>query len=201
MYIKKKFSSVISPNFDGVFKRDFSAALHRDTHESTAWKNWIAFLDERLCAECRTKHGKIYAMNEPVLDEPPIHRFCRCRILPMRAITPGEATTDGEDGADYWLNQFGKLPQYYISKEDLFSLGWRAGKTVASTAPGKMVFGGVFYNEEGRLPMTYGRIWYEADIDYHGGRRNDHRIVFSNDGLVFATYDHYMTFVEIAWEG
>jgi len=42
-----------------------------------------------------------------------------------------------------------------------------------------------------------GRIWYEADINYTGGKRKKQRIVWSNDGLIFVTYDHYKTFYEI----
>jgi len=41
------------------------------------------------------------------------------------------------------------------------------------------------------------RIWYEADIDYQRGYRGLSRIVYSNDGLIFVTYDHYRTFIEI----
>ncbi len=52
-------------------------------------------------------------------------------------------------------------------------------------------------NDDGVLPQKNNRIWYEADINYTGGYRNTQRIVFSNDGLVFVTYDHYKTFIEI----
>ena len=52
----------------------------------------------------------------------------------------------------------------------------------------------------GRLPYAPGRIWYEADFDYTGGFRNDCRLIFSNDGLLFVTYDHYETFIEIVLE-
>ena len=44
---------------------------------------------------------------------------------------------------------------------------------------------------------NHGRIWYEADINYESGYRNDARILYSNDGLIFASYDHYTTFYEI----
>ncbi len=64
-------------------------------------------------------------------------------------------------------------------------------------APGKMIYGGVFKNRQGKLPQSDGRIWYEADINYTSGWRNNDRILFSNDGLIFVTYDHYMTFIEI----
>ncbi len=47
------------------------------------------------------------------------------------------------------------------------------------------------------LPQENNRIWYEADINYKEGKRNSQRIVWSNDGLIFVTYDHYKTFYEI----
>lgn len=40
-------------------------------------------------------------------------------------------------------------------------------------------------------------MWHE---NYTGGYRNTQRIVFSNDGLIFVTYDHYKTFAEITGE-
>ena len=64
-------------------------------------------------------------------------------------------------------------------------------------APGMMVYGGIYENENNHLPSAPGRVWYEADINYYEGQRNRHRIVWSNDGLIFVTYDHYHTFYEI----
>lgn len=55
----------------------------------------------------------------------------------------------------------------------------------------------VYENSDGHLPDAPGRIWYEADINYYDGRRNRHRVLWSNDGLIFVTYDHYSTFYEI----
>ena len=63
--------------------------------------------------------------------------------------------------------------------------------------PGKMLMGGVYQNKDGHLPRESGRIWYEADINYTKGYRGIERIVFSNDGLIFVTYDRYETFYEI----
>ena len=60
-----------------------------------------------------------------------------------------------------------------------------------------MIFGGLYNNDDEKLPNSDGRIWYEADINYIRGYRNSQRIIFSNDGLIFVTYDHYMTFYEI----
>jgi len=67
--------------------------------------------------------------------------------------------------------------------------------------PGATIGGDVFYNDKSILPIEDGRIWYEADINYRGGYRNTHRLVYSNDGLMFVTYDHYQTFYEIIYNG
>ena len=60
--------------------------------------------------------------------------------------------------------------------------------------------GDKFGNREGILPKEDGRVYYECDIDYEGGYRNEKRIVFSNDGLIFYTEDHYQSFEELSNE-
>ena len=60
-----------------------------------------------------------------------------------------------------------------------------------------MLGGDVYHNGDSKLPDAPDRIWYEADIHYDGGKRNRQRLLYSNDGLMFATYDHYHTFYEI----
>ena len=90
-----------------------------------------------------------------------------------------------------------KLPDYYILENDLKVLGWKAGKWPSNFANGKMLKGGVYKNANYHLPQENNRIWYEADINYREGKRNSQRIVWSNDGLIFVTYDHYKTFYEI----
>ena len=60
-----------------------------------------------------------------------------------------------------------------------------------------MIGGDEFLNDKEKLPRAPGRTWYEADIDYMYGKRNLKRILYSNDGLVFVSEDHYQTFYEI----
>lgn len=60
-----------------------------------------------------------------------------------------------------------------------------------------MIGGDRYHNDDERLPVKAGRIWFEADINYFAGYRTADRILFSNDGLIFVTYDHYNTFEEI----
>lgn len=114
-----------------------------------------------------------------------------------KSIIAGNATKDGENGADFWIKYYGKLPDYYISSEELELLGWKWGKSPRKFAPGKMITKGIYKNKDKHLPDELGRIWYEADINYYEGKRNRHRLLWSNDGLIFVTYDHYETFYEI----
>ena len=60
-----------------------------------------------------------------------------------------------------------------------------------------MLFKGIYENKNGHLPTVPNRTWYEADINFKFGFRGTDRILFSNDGLIFVTYDHYNTFIEI----
>ena len=168
--------------------------------KSKNWKHWVAQLDLQTCENCRKMQGKIYPINRRVSDGPPLHLYCRCRIKSMDTVVCGECSKEGKNGADWWLMNRNILPDYYISIEDLLDAGWYYGKAPAKFAPGKMVFGGIYRNDEGLLPQKEGRVWFEADINYHSGQRTGDRLVWSNDGLVFVTYDHYETFKEVVGE-
>ena len=147
---------------------------------------------------CRKKNGKIYDIDEIVYPEPPLHANCRCVIERLKVLLAGTATIYGKKGADWHLKMYGRLPSYYITPEYAINEGWNAKKgDLFIKCPGKMIFGGVYQNRNGHLPSAVGRIWYEADINYESGYRGTDRILFSNDGLIFVTYDHYHTFIEI----
>ena len=165
--------------------------------ESSKFKNWIAILDIKTCLICRNMHGKIWDIDEAVENEPPVHPRCRCAIKPMVTIKSGTATINKTDGADWHLKYNKRLPNHYISYKDILDLGWKSGKSPSNYAPDKSVTRGNYGNFDLRLPYTEGREWYEADINYKIGKRNGQRILWSNDGLIFVTYDHYKTFYEI----
>lgn len=102
--------------------------------------------------------------------------------------------TAKEDVALY-LMLYGHLPGNFITKDEAQILGWDSrSSNLWDVAPGMSIGGDVFGNREGLLPDQKGRIYYECDIDYEGGYRNAKRIVFSNDGLIYYTEDHYETF-------
>lgn len=102
--------------------------------------------------------------------------------------------TSQEDVALY-IHMYGTLPNNYITKEEAYSLGWdKDSNNLWDIADHKSIGGDRFYNREGLLPNASGRYFYECDINYTGTRRGAERIVFSNDGLVYYTADHYESF-------
>jgi guanyl-specific ribonuclease Sa len=105
--------------------------------------------------------------------------------------------TDKERVALY-IHTYGHLPNNYITKAEAQRLGWDSQSgNLRKVAPGKSIGGDKFGNYEGQLPKDKKRKYYECDIDYGGGRRNAKRIIFSNDGLIFYTDDHYKTFEQL----
>ena len=102
-----------------------------------------------------------------------------------------------EEVADY-LREHGELPDYYLTKQQAREQGWDPQKgNLHDIAPGMSIGGDRFHNREGLLPDSKGRQWFEADIGYDGGHRGAERIVFSNDGLIYYTADHYKTFEQL----
>lgn len=98
-----------------------------------------------------------------------------------------------EDVALY-LVTYGYLPSNFITKDEARDLGWEGG-SVETYAPGFAIGGDKFGNREGLLPKADGRQYYECDIDTDGASsRGAKRLVFSNDGLIFYTDDHYESF-------
>ena len=93
-----------------------------------------------------------------------------------------------------YLHTYGYLPGNFITKNEARELGWEGG-SVEEYAPGYAIGGDVFGNREGLLPDAPGRTYYECDIDTSGAdSRGANRIVFSNDGLIYLTRNHYESF-------
>lgn len=170
--------------------------------DSENWADWMSVLGPKTCEDCEDNHGKIFSISIlNALKARPVgkHPRGRCIYVPMRTRAVGTATNQGENGADFHLYYYHKLPDYYINKSTAFLHGWKAGKRdLNKLLPGKMIGGDIYDNENSKLPVRPGRIWFEADINYAGGkRRNRQRTLYSNDGLLFITLDHYHTFYEI----
>ncbi len=105
--------------------------------------------------------------------------------------------TEPQAIADY-LFKHGELPENFITKEEAQDLGWDSSRNyVSDVAPGKSIGGDRFGNYEGQLPKAKGRKFFECDANYTGGKRGPERIVYSSDGRVWYTKDHYGTFEEL----
>ncbi len=163
---------------------------------STRWANWESKLTERTCPECQDRHGKIVDISElKNRFTKIIHFFCQCLLVPMRT---KEAGTVDSRNADIYLMYYGVLPEWYITKDEAMANGWsKKKKNFDNVLPGRVLGGDVFYNNKNKLPSKKGREWYEAYINHIRGERNMQRIVYSNDGLIFVTHDHYETFYEL----
>ncbi len=105
--------------------------------------------------------------------------------------------TSMEEVAVY-LAAFGHLPTNFITKKQAQALGWNSREgNLSAVAPGKSIGGDYFGNYEGNVPDAKGRSWTECDIDADGGFRNGKRIVFSSDGLIYYSDDHYASFTQV----
>lgn len=167
--------------------------------DSINWANWMSQLAFNTCKYCVEQHGKIVDIS--ILEnktEVNAHKNCQCEYVPMRTKIEGTATNQGINGVDVYLMKYWKLPNYYVTKEAAKNAGWVSWKgNLDNVLPTSMIGGNVYRNKDGKLPQANGRIWYEVDINYDGGFRGRQRILFSNDGLIFVSYDHYQTFYEI----
>lgn len=131
-------------------------------------------------AEAESTETVVEVSTEPVSTEPEL-------------IDPDGSYTTCEDVALY-LETYGELPDNFITKNEARELGWEGG-SLEPYAPGKCIGGDKFGNREGLLPKEQGRTYRECDIDTLGAKsRGAKRIVYSNDGLIYYTDDHYESF-------
>ena len=99
-----------------------------------------------------------------------------------------------KEDVSLYIHLYRHLPENFLTKEEARKLGWEGGG-LEKYAPGKCIGGDRFGNYEELLPDAPGRTWTECDIDTLGaGSRGAKRIVFSNDGLIYYTEDHYESF-------
>ncbi|MGI6181003.1 MAG: ribonuclease domain-containing protein [Agathobaculum sp.] len=114
----------------------------------------------------------------------------RQTILLGDTVLDEEGWYTGKEEVALYLMQYGELPQNYITKKEAQALGWEGG-SLEPYAPGRSIGGDHFGNYEGALPEGDYR---ECDIDAGPDERGAKRLVFSDDGLIFYTEDHYETF-------
>ena len=103
-----------------------------------------------------------------------------------------------KDEVALYIHTYNKLPINYITKQQAEEQGWDSSSgNLDEVLPGMSIGGSSFGNYESKLPKANGRQYFECDIDYEGGYRNSKRLVYSNDGLIFYTEDHYENFEQL----
>ena len=129
---------------------------------------------------------------EPLVTEPPAEK-----AEPEETEAPlldEHGSYDSKEDVALFIHLYGRLPDNYMSKKEAEKLGWEGG-SLERYAPGMCIGGSRFGNYEGLLPEAKGRSYTECDIDTLGeSSRGAKRIVFSNDGLIYYTDDHYESF-------
>lgn len=114
---------------------------------------------------------------------------------------PENGTYTAKEDVALYIHTYGHLPDNFITKKEAQELGWPGG-SLEPYAPGMCIGGNRFGNYEGLLPEAQGRTYTECDVDTLGAKsRGAKRIVFSNDGLIYYTGDHYESFELLYGDG
>jgi len=113
---------------------------------------------------------------------------------PEEELLPEDGAYTSKEDVALYLLQYGRLPDNFITKQEARALGWPGGD-LEPYAPGMCIGGDRFGNHEKLLPEAPGRSYHECDIDTLGAsKRGAKRLVYSTDGLIYYTEDHYETF-------
>lgn len=97
-----------------------------------------------------------------------------------------------------YLQEHQRLPDFYITKQQARAKGWDPKEgNLCQVLPGRAIGGDRFSNRERQLPEAKGRNWREADVNYRCGHRGSDRLLYSNDGLIYLTQDHYKHFIRM----
>lgn len=171
--VGSEIMSDIQEEFDDIVPEQTTAVT---TQQTTTATEQTTIATEPTTASTTTEAP---AESEPADEEP--------------WLDPDGSYTTKDDVALY-IHLYGCLPNNFISKKDAQALGWEGG-SLEPYAPGMCIGGSYFGNYEGLLPEADGREYTECDIDTLGAKsRGAKRIVFSNDGLIYYTDDHYESF-------
>lgn len=132
--------------------------------------------------------------DEVQLDELPIVESDQ-NIDEQEALVQEDGEYTSKEEVALYIHLYNHLPDNFITKKEAKKLGWESKEgNLGEVAPGKSIGGDYFGNYEELLPEEDGRDYYECDIESDGGYRGAKRIVFSNDGLIYYTEDHYESF-------
>ncbi|MBQ5317625.1 MAG: ribonuclease [Oscillospiraceae bacterium] len=155
-----------------------------------------------MTEQSETSETTVETISETITSESSIPEYPETETVTESSVEKLSVEKDGryttpEDVAEY-IHTFGTLPSNFITKKEAQKLGWDNKKGNLWDVTNQMSIGGDYFgNYEGLLPEADGRKYTECDVNYEGGYRGGERIVFSNDGLIFYTDDHYESFTQL----
>ncbi len=177
--VVSELEDYLNEQYPDYYYEDTSAA---ETTEATTEAETTS--ETTTTAEITTTTAEVTTISETTTTAPPETEY---------AIDEDGTYTTKDDVALY-IYTYGRLPKNFITKKEAQALGWEGG-SLEPYAPGMCIGGSHFGNYEGLLPEKDGRKYTECDIDTLGKKsRGAKRIVFSNDGLIYYTDDHYESF-------
>ena len=183
------FSLLTGCRKGGAGEQDNSAALHSTVSEAQASQNTGNDGDEGqelILYDEDDFQDSVYAEEEEQPEE-------KEESVQTAAIDEYGSYTTKDDVALY-IHTFGKLPPNFITKKEAQKPGWSGG-SLEPFAPGKCIGGNYFGNYEGVLPEGK---YKECDIDTLGKKsRGAKRIIYSDDGRIYYTDDHYKSFTQL----
>lgn len=156
-----------------------------------------------ICTGLLFGMGVMYIYNNFIADKKAVHSAERVVEYGSSGKTgtgysPDQTSIDeltAEKKVVPYVKQNHRLPEYYITKNEARKLGWNPAKgNLCEALPGKAIGGDAFGNREKILPA--GKRYFEADVNYHCESRNSDRIVFTEDGEVYLTKNHYKSFAK-----
>lgn len=171
----------------------FKSVLDKFLKEKSLTAEFLQYHHNSTCAlpcrDCPERDKRIFKNGEHI--RLPVHNNCDCFYTNVET-KPLGSISQRQPSPDVWLKNYGKLPDYYITKEEAREkYGWNSKRnTLAGKAPGKMIGGNIYNNDPVILPEKPGRVWKECDIDYVSGSRSKARLYYSDDGLMFYSPDH-----------
>lgn len=154
----------------------------------------IAMLESDLLEALQPQPAAVASLEANGTSPTPTESPSEPTLTPTPAPIDEDDAYGSKDDVALYLYTYGHLPANYITKAEARALGWEGG-SLKAYAPHKCIGGDRFGNYEGLLPSASGRAYTECDIDtLDKFSRGSKRIVFSNDGLIYYTDDHYEGF-------
>jgi hypothetical protein len=123
LLLEKEMMSMYYKRSTGILL--IQKATMKFTYESKLWMIWRATITPSTCLYCASRNGRILAVNDPVINNIPIHPNCKCFVEPLIAIAVWTATSAGANGVDRYVALFGCLPGNYVTKEIAEAAGWK----------------------------------------------------------------------------